>query len=58
MYGLLGPNGAGKTTIIRMIMNIIVPDSGVVSLFGGARNGRRLPIELAICRRNEDCLGR
>ena len=33
IYGLLGPNGAGKTTTIRMIMNIIVPDSGKISLF-------------------------
>jgi ABC-2 type transport system ATP-binding protein len=40
VYGLLGPNGAGKTTTIRMIMNIIVPDAGVVELFGSARNGR------------------
>ncbi|KAA3615573.1 MAG: ATP-binding cassette domain-containing protein [Calditrichaeota bacterium] len=34
IYGILGPNGAGKTTTIRMIMNIIAPDSGTVSLFG------------------------
>ncbi len=34
VYGLLGPNGAGKTTSIRMILNIIVPDSGTISLFG------------------------
>ncbi len=34
IYGLLGPNGAGKTTTIRMIMNIIMPDSGKVTLFG------------------------
>ncbi|WP_456405882.1 ABC transporter ATP-binding protein [Caldithrix abyssi] len=33
IYGLLGPNGAGKTTTIRMIMNIIVPDSGQITLF-------------------------
>ena len=30
VYGLLGPNGAGKTTTIRMIMDIIAPDSGKV----------------------------
>ena len=32
IYGFLGPNGAGKTTTIRMIMNIIRPDSGHISL--------------------------
>lgn len=30
IFGLLGPNGAGKTTTIRMIVNIIAPDSGEV----------------------------
>ncbi len=34
LFGLLGPNGAGKTTTMRMIMNIIVPDSGNIYLFG------------------------
>ncbi len=34
IFGLLGPNGAGKTTTIRMIMNIIAPDSGNI-LFDG-----------------------
>ena len=34
IYGLLGPNGAGKTSTIRMIMGIIVPDSGQISAFG------------------------
>lgn len=28
VFGLLGPNGAGKTTFIRIINNIIAPDSG------------------------------
>ena len=35
IYGFLGPNGAGKTTTIRMIMNIIYPDSGRIELLGG-----------------------
>jgi len=30
VLGLLGPNGAGKTTTIRMIMNILVPDTGSI----------------------------
>jgi ABC-2 type transport system ATP-binding protein len=33
MFGLLGPNGAGKTSSIRMMMGIILPDSGHISLF-------------------------
>jgi ABC-2 type transport system ATP-binding protein len=34
VYGLLGPNGAGKTTTIRMILDIIVPDSGTIEILG------------------------
>ena len=34
VFGLIGPNGAGKTTTIRMIVNIIIPDSGSIALFG------------------------
>ena len=32
IFALLGPNGAGKTTLIRMIMDILKPDSGTVTL--------------------------
>jgi ABC-2 type transport system ATP-binding protein len=32
---LLGPNGAGKTTSIRMILDIIKPDNGQISVLGG-----------------------
>ena len=39
IFGLLGPNGAGKTTAIRMIMNIIAPDSGSVSVLGNSNRG-------------------
>ncbi len=35
IFGFLGPNGAGKTTAIRMLMNIIMPDSGSI-LFDGS----------------------
>jgi ABC-2 type transport system ATP-binding protein len=36
ILGLIGPNGAGKTTTIRMMMDIIQPDSGRVTIFGHA----------------------
>ena len=36
ILGLVGPNGAGKTTTIRMALDIIHPDTGVVALFGSA----------------------
>jgi ABC-2 type transport system ATP-binding protein len=46
VYGLLGPNGAGKTTTIRMILDIIEPDSGAITIFGQSsirgRDGNRI----------------
>ncbi len=36
IFGLLGPNGAGKTTSIRIILDIFKPDSGSVTILGGA----------------------
>jgi len=34
VYGFIGPNGAGKTTAIRMIMSILFPDAGDLSVLG------------------------
>ena len=34
IVGLLGPNGAGKTTTIRMLLTLITPDAGKISIFG------------------------
>ena len=34
IYGFLGLNGAGKTTTIRMLLGMIKPSAGTVSLFG------------------------
>ena len=36
VLGFLGPNGAGKTTMMRMLLDIIRPDSGRIEVFGGA----------------------
>ncbi len=33
-YALLGPNGAGKTTTLRMVVGLLKPDAGSVSVFG------------------------
>lgn len=34
IFGFLGPNGAGKSTTIRLILDILRPDSGTITLFG------------------------
>ena len=34
IYGFLGPNGAGKTTTLRMILDIIKPTSGTITVLG------------------------
>jgi ABC-2 type transport system ATP-binding protein len=34
VFGLLGPNGAGKTTAIRLILDLIRPSAGRISIFG------------------------
>ncbi len=34
IFGFLGPNGSGKTTTIRMILGLVFPDRGEISLLG------------------------
>ena len=36
VYGFLGPNGAGKTTTIRLLLGLLRPDAGSVTVFGRA----------------------
>ena len=59
VYGFIGPNGSGKTTTMRMIVNIIYPDTGTVQVFGERLTGGRsahigyLPEERGLYRRME-----
>ena len=39
IVGFIGPNGSGKTTTMRMILNILYPDSGTVRIFGDSLHG-------------------
>jgi len=36
IYGFIGPNGSGKTTTIRMLLHILLPDSGRIEVLGNA----------------------
>ncbi len=46
IFGLLGANGAGKSTIMKMLMNVLVPDSGNILLDGNE-----------ICEKDKDRIG-
>ena len=58
IFALLGPNGAGKTTLIRMITDILRPDSGQILLDGRPVEGEArhsiayLPEERGLYRRS------
>lgn len=34
IYGFLGPNGAGKTTVIRMLVTLLAPTAGEITVAG------------------------
>jgi len=34
LFGLIGPDGAGKTTLMRILMSLLLPDSGSASMNG------------------------
>ncbi|MDH4287018.1 MAG: ATP-binding cassette domain-containing protein, partial [Gallionella sp.] len=49
-YGLLGPNGAGKTTTLRLLLGLIEPDGGDLSLLGLAvpRHAREARLRVGV----------
>jgi ABC-2 type transport system ATP-binding protein len=49
VYGLVGPNGAGKTTAIKLLLGLIYPDAGEISLAGSGRPRSRLFEEIGFC---------
>ncbi|MEZ4600211.1 MAG: ABC transporter ATP-binding protein [Syntrophotaleaceae bacterium] len=46
VFGFLGPNGAGKSTTIKLLLNLIRPDVGDVSILG--RNVRDAKVRQAV----------
>lgn len=34
VYGFLGPNGSGKTTTIRLLLGMLTPDGGTITMLG------------------------
>lgn len=39
--GLVGPNGGGKTTLIKLILGLIKPDAGSITIFNDSINHRK-----------------
>lgn len=50
IMGFVGENGAGKTTTLRLILNLIVPDEGEISVFGldSRRDERQVKEDLGV----------
>lgn len=48
IYGFLGPNGAGKTSTIKMLLGIVRPTEGEMSLFGERSTPDRLDLRKRI----------
>ena len=43
-YAIIGPNGGGKTTLLKVILGLIRPEEGTVSIYGGSPEKNRFLI--------------
>jgi len=48
IFGFLGPNGAGKTTTIKMMVGLLKPDSGTVTINGSSITKNPLAVKKLI----------
>ena len=48
IFGFLGPNGAGKTTTIKMMVGLLKPDSGTVTINGNSITENPLAVKRTI----------
>lgn len=54
MAGIIGPNGAGKTTLIKAVMDLVVPGSGYIRMFGKSLKEVRSRVSYVPQRRTVD----
>ncbi|WP_195575102.1 ABC transporter ATP-binding protein [Paenibacillus sp. 1001270B_150601_E10] len=53
--GLIGPNGVGKSTLIKMMLGMVRPDSGTVTIFGCDMPAQEVDIKQRIGVVSDDC---
>ncbi|MCZ6696261.1 MAG: ATP-binding cassette domain-containing protein [Acidobacteria bacterium] len=55
-FGLLGPNGAGKTSIVKMIVCVSPPSSGMLTVFGMdvLQEPRRIKARVGVCQQEDN----
>ena len=46
VFGIIGPNGAGKSTTLKILLGLIKPDKGKVSIFGQAPQDSKVRLRI------------
>jgi len=52
IFGFIGPNGAGKTTTLKLIMDLVRPDSGSIRIFGESHRNVAVKLRLGFLPEN------